>query len=609
MKLIIPIVISKGNFFTMAEFLNYKVNLTLKDGTHSTGIISRVDGNLISLNNVLQSINSNKSNNGNNSKSNIETQLSELNISSSEISDLKVIQLPPDLMKTPNLNNNGNNNNNSNNKSKKKDQKSNDVSLLDDAILFAKPANPNHENISNISNSNFDSSDERSNSYSTNSRSNTPRIKSTKISKTSNNSIDLDKDVQDIKGSNEFDFASNLALFDKKSVFADFQKNDHVGLQDRLVGHNKSDKIKAPNSTPQSQTQAQSKSKPKKEKYDNNEMVLDVNKSDNWDLIGNLNKRLGNSNGSSRNNSSSNLLKNDQSNSNVPANKNFKLVNSNNPKSTIPLSSPVQLLEIERIASELYGVHPSIMTEVCATNLSSLITTNILGGSTRLSNKNNHNLPPLVLLLIGSERCGSRAFATGRHLTNHGVRVLAYVINNGESNEELSNQWEIFENCGGKVIVSSVNDLLNILNNELDTPVELIVDALQGYDDHLEDIFYQEDDLKSVQSLIEWANEPKQRNKVLSLDIPSGIDGGSGTILDSSLKLNCKWIISMGLPITGLIHAYKNGHLNNNEDEIIHHLIDIGIPNKVYCSKSNLRKFDKFWFSSEFSLKLDISNE
>ncbi|KAK7680448.1 hypothetical protein QCA50_016445 [Cerrena zonata] len=339
-------------------------------------------------------------------------------------------------------------------------------------------------------------------------------------------------------------------MFDKKSVFADFHKNDNVSLQNRLVGHNKLDNIQQQNP----------KKKEKKDKYENDEMVLDVNKTDNWDLIGNLNKRMGVSNGSSRNNSSANLLKDVSSGS---LKKTYKLVNSADHKSAIPLASPVQLVEVERLAHDTYG----------------------------------------------SGRCGSRAFATGRHLTNHGIRVLAYVINNDDSDKELTKQWDLFENVGGKVITSDVSTLINILTHELDTPVELIIDALQGYDDHLEDIFYQDQDLQSVKDLIVWCNEPKQKNKIMSLDIPSGIDGGSGTVLDQCLVLHSRWIISMGLPIIGLIHAYKNGHLGVDDEEVDHFLVDIGIPNKVYSTKGNLRKFDKFWFSAEFSVKLDILTE
>ncbi|RCK55587.1 Enhancer of mRNA-decapping protein 3 [Candida viswanathii] len=222
-----------------------------------------------------------------------------------------------------------------------------------------------------------------------------------------------------------------------------------------------------------------------------------------------------------------------------------------------------------------------MMAEVCAINLSQLMMESVLGGASRLSNKKNHNLPPLVLLLIGSSRGGSRAFATGRHLTNHGVRVLAFMINTDEVDSDLQQQWKLFELSGGKVVIGNVLELLDIVNNQLDTPVEVIIDALQGYDDHLEDVFYQEEDQTTLRKLVKWCNEPQQQNKIMSLDIPSGIDGGSGTLLDDSLKLNCRC---------------------SADDEVIHYVVDIGIPNKVYSNKGNLRKFDKFWFSSEASL-------
>lgn len=500
----------------MTEFINYKVDIVLKDGTTSTGTITHVDANQICLNNVIQSI-ANSAN----------KKIATVNIDSNQISDLKVVQLPPDLVKG---------------KPKKNKQNS---APLDDAILFAKKdvqAQP------------------------------------------------AKSEIDDIKGDSEFDFAANLAMFDKKTVFADFQKNDTVSLHDRLVGHNKIENIRSTTSTPKSTSS-------KKEKYDNDEMVLDSNRTDNWDLIG---KKFGHpiGGGASRNNSTPNLHREGS----VSTLKNYTLLSSD--KSVVPLSSPVQLLEIERLASDNYSITPSIMAEVCGCHLSLLIINKVFGGASRLSKK-NHNLPPLVVLLIGSARCGSRAFATGRHLTNHGVRVLAYMINSSETDEELTKQWQIFESAGGKVINSEVSEFLNILG-QLDTPVELIVDALQGYDDHLEDIFYQEQELASVRSIIRWANEPRLRNKVMSLDIPSGIDGGSGTVLDPSLQLNSRWIISMGLPIAGLIYAYKNGNLSNEDEEISHYLIDVGIPNQVYSSKGNLRKFDKFWYTAEFNLALQV---
>lgn len=97
----------------MTEFLNYKVDLTLKDGTKSTGLISQVDSQQIRLSNAIQSIQPKQT-------------IPYLDIKSSEIADLKVIQLPPDFKQQ-----------------QKKKQKPRNGELIDDAIVFAsKPGTP-----------------------------------------------------------------------------------------------------------------------------------------------------------------------------------------------------------------------------------------------------------------------------------------------------------------------------------------------------------------------------------------------------------------------------------------------------------------------------------
>lgn len=521
----------------MAEFVNYKVDLMLKDGTKSTGIITHVDSQQITLGNAIQSLNP-------------QEIIANLKVNSNQIADLKVIQLPPNFTK----------------ESKRKSKKNTSAAAAnnnigeDETVTHGRGAGtPKPGNVPN-------------------SRSNTPRIRSKPI-QSSAGSIDWMNDESETQSAagTDFDFEANLAMFDKKSVFADFQRKDNISKSERLVGHNKLEYV--------------NKNK-KKDKYDIDEMVLEKNRVDNWENIG----------------TTTSQLETPVMQSTIFGHKdsNVKLIRSGT-LSTVALASPVQLLEIERLSSEAYGITPNIMTEICATNLSQLIVDSILGGSSRLSNKLNHNLPPLVLLLIGSSRCSSRAFATGRHLSNHGVRVLAFVIQNEDLDSELQNQWKLFETLGGKVIMSNVHELLDIINNQLDTPVELIIDALQGYDDHLEDIFYRDEDQRNLASLVKWCNEPQQQNKIMSLDIPSGIDGGSGTLLDHSLKLDCRWCISMGLPLSGLILAYKNGHMDSST--VLHYLIDVGIPNKVYSSKGNLRKFDKSWYCAESNIKLEIASD
>lgn len=495
----------------MTEFLNYEVTLHFKDGNSTRGVISHVDGSLITLGNK--------------------------NYSNAAIKDLKVNQLPADFGKDL----------------KKKKKKP--LEQIDDAIVSASKNT---------------------------SRSATPKNRDVVQNQWPAN-------VQDIKSSEEFDFEANLAMFDKASIFADFQKNDKVSLQDRLVGHNKKENIK-----PKKPAQS--------DKFENDEMIIPAGKQDNWNMLGSSTKRLALPLEGSRANSIPSLLARDSF-----ATKAHKFVFTDN--STVPTASPVQLLEIERIARETFAYDQRTMTEVTAINLYNLVVKEILGGAVRLSNRKNHNLPPLALLLIGNGRSSSRAFALGRHLTNHGIRVLAYVINDSDLDEETRRESEFFEKSGGKCISAEFSVLLDILNNQLETPVELIIDALQGFEGHLLDMFYSEENLNTLKELSSWANEPRQKSRVLSLDIPSGIDGGSGTVQDTELLFQSRYVVSLGLPISGLLHAYNNRQIGGGHDEVSHYVVDAGIPNALYNTRAGLRKFDKFWYCAELYVRVGVAEQ
>lgn len=546
----------------MTDYLNYRVNLFLKDGTKKTGTVSSVDLSQITL----------------------QEETASNSYLASLIADLKVTSLPKKKKRS------------------KKEKASNGRNVDNNAS--------NNNNADTIDNTNIND--------------------------------------------NEFDFQANLAMFDKKSVFASFKKT----LEPKLVDYNKrkyandemvlapqddwekitgtgnnnandrsvnianfsdfnehistaygaapalnSDSGAAPaaNSSFSNISSAPAAFQSWDEPTANNSSELP---KDNWDEIDNKNSRnntRNSTNNNTRNNTNNNTGNNTPLKSNIPLNHSSTNLNSSNSKElkfvnqyrTINLASPIQLLEIERL-SESFGFNQSLLNETSGTNLSKLIIRQ-LGDSTRLSNPKNHNLPPLVLILVGSSRCGARALSTGRHLANHGIRVVAFIINQ----DNLQNDISLFEHSGGKLVYNQSNELFDLLN-KLDSPVELIIDALQGYDDHLEDIFYNKEN--ELHNLINWLNQPNQANKIMALDLPSGIDGGSGIVNDENLQIKCKWCISFGLPVTGLLLAYKAGHL----DDITHYLIDVGIPNKVYSSKSSLRKFDKFWHCAESEILMEL---
>ncbi|GME68890.1 unnamed protein product [[Candida] boidinii] len=282
----------------------------------------------------------------------------------------------------------------------------------------------------------------------------------------------------------------------------------------------------------------------------------------------------------------------------------FKSLNENE---IIPTCSPIQLLEIENTSIKTFGSSELIFSENAGRNISELII-NIFGGnsSNRISNS-NHNSPPLMLILAGNNRSGARAIATGRHLFNHGIRVITFLLYSKDySDDDLSpivtQQLTSFESIGGKVC-NTMKELKELLS-KIDSPLEFILDGLQSFDNNLSDLIGQE--LSLAISLVNWCNSSNVN--MMSIDLPSGLDPGSGQSNDTGPSaipyLYSKWIVSLGLPISALTNSYKMGVVSKND--WIHYLIDISIPKKVYGTKGSFRKFDRLWFTNNYSTVLEI---
>lgn len=490
----------------------------------------------------------------------------------SEIKDLKVIDMPKDSSKKKKSTKNEKKSNKSNNNNYDNSTNSTPVQqpLQDDAILFYRSNTPSRE---------------------TESRSNGGNKKKLLKRNIYSNDHDItwDDNIAQIKN-DDFDFESSTAGFDKHAALEEFVNNDHIDPSQRLAGHNK---LKSPVKTT----------------YNNDENVLD-SKVDKWEQ-----ESRNGSNGSERktrltektaNNLASLINSGASSSASRPRYNNrspslefrgLQLICSET-KDTLPLASPIQLLDIERLAFESFKISSQLIAENASRGITGLVI-KILGGASRISNK-NHNLPPLVLLLVGNNRSGARALAAGRQLTNHGVRVIAFTLTDfnsvDEFDENVKHQLELFQLSGGKC-TSSLSGLNKIVS-DIDTPIELVVDALQGFDTNLSDLWG--DELELALQLIRWVQQ--QDIGTLSLDIPSGIDAGSGLIGDVEI-IDAKWVVSLGLPVNGILHAYSNGAAQKGD--WTHYLVDVGLPLNLF-KKGSLRKFDRNWFGGEWSVSLEI---
>ncbi|KAL6940105.1 hypothetical protein ACO0QE_003990 [Hanseniaspora vineae] len=359
------------------------------------------------------------------------------------------------------------------------------------------------------------------------------------------------------------------------------------------------------------------------------------------------------------------------SNSNISGiNKNITASSNAGRGIIIPAATPVQLLEIDRFTTDEYLFPYLQQVEQSCLTLSQFIKKKKFFGDIRLNNKKSNTPPLIVILATNNTKIGLLSIVLGRILSqNSHIRVLTYLFEthgerqakrrgstrdnrdastdesdngddynsdgmHGDTNEnekshgrysrktaargngdaisrEFQAQLHLYKKFGGKLI-NNFHTFTNTLNR-LNSPVELILDGLQGYDFNIEDLLTlhssgkpngkfsasttkEEDELISI---MDWCNDKQQqRCSVWSLEIPSGIDPNTGDPnFITSIDPDC--IISFGLPLNVLLYldtpsfelSEEHGNGAGEAHSKKHFLINMGIPSGVYLLKSTLRKF------------------
>ncbi len=213
-------------------------------------------------------------------------------------------------------------------------------------------------------------------------------------------------------------------------------------------------------------------------------------------------------------------------------------------KIIIPEVNEVQMREVDRIAVEEFGLGIYQMMENAGRNLAELCI-EIIGPPTNKA----------VVILAGTGGNGGGGLCCARHLHNHGYKVKIFL---GKEIEEIGRaareQLEILIQSGIMPCVFAEAEK-EIKNGAL------IIDALIGYS------------LKGapkgrIQELIKFAN--LHADKVISLDIPSGIDSSTGEAFGDFIEAG--HTLTLALPKPGLHHA-ASGEI---------YVADIGIPPQVY---------------------------
>ncbi len=190
-----------------------------------------------------------------------------------------------------------------------------------------------------------------------------------------------------------------------------------------------------------------------------------------------------------------------------------------------------------------------------------------------------------TVIFCGTGNNGGDGFVIARHLSSFGARVLVLLIGNPEKirTKEAQLNWRIISKhltCSVKIqIIRDSKDLSKIgpLIESEQEQYGIIIDGLLGTG-------IKGKIREPISSAIDLINTLKKRKKekikVLSIDVPSGLDPDTGTVSDKAVRSD--------LVIT--FHRIKKGMKRNNDHvkEIIEKPIGIPQEASIFVGKGDL---------------------
>jgi hydroxyethylthiazole kinase-like uncharacterized protein yjeF len=223
------------------------------------------------------------------------------------------------------------------------------------------------------------------------------------------------------------------------------------------------------------------------------------------------------------------------------------------------LVTPSQMRDIDAFAINELGIPGIVLMENAALKVFEQAA-DMLGGLNDLCGKN-------VLLLAGKGNNGGDAFAVARHLHCKGAGVLVYLLSPRESvTGDARTNLDILDNLDINVVDFSDDDNNKsyiVLKSGM-LRADLIIDGIFGTGFKGE----MEGTAEKVVRILNTVETP-----ILSIDIPSGLDGYTGKVTGSCVRADRT--VTLCLPKKGLI--LNQGPEYSGELTVA----DIGIPDKA----------------------------
>lgn len=169
------------------------------------------------------------------------------------------------------------------------------------------------------------------------------------------------------------------------------------------------------------------------------------------------------------------------------------------------------------------------------------------------------------LVICGKGNNGGDGFVVARYLYNLGAKVTCLILNNAKDIKgDAAINLNILKKITADVRASKklkLQRLTNIKMLQKFKRFDFIIDAIfgTGFSGNLSSFYIK---------LIDWVNN--QAVPVISIDIPSGVNGETGNITDTAIKSDLT--ITMGFKKTGLLIGKSVDYINDLK------LVDISIP-------------------------------
>ena len=212
---------------------------------------------------------------------------------------------------------------------------------------------------------------------------------------------------------------------------------------------------------------------------------------------------------------------------------------------TIPFVTRSQMVRVDRLMIEEYGISLLQMMENAGRNLADLAQC-LLNGTAK---------DKKIVVLCGSGNNGGGGVAAARHLSNHGA--LVSIVTAGDASkwkDALLHQLRAARKMGLEIFETFPKHMY-----------DLYIDALVGYG--------LKGNLRGIIS--EWVTHLNNQDvRVLSLDVPSGMDADTGEAQGACVLAEAT--LSLALP--------KIGMQKNNASRIMGdlYLADISVPPALY---------------------------